>query len=182
LLHIVYRIVHYYVYDYFYSLKLKQRIYVKGINKMFTRKDLIKVKALCLFENDGYIFVFEAYDSVKQDNFYRPIGGTTELREYTIDTLKREIKEELNTEVKNVKLKKVVENIFICDGLPGHEIDFIYQADFCDPSFYEHKEYELVESNDERLKAFWISIKDCIEGRYRLVPEVLIEYYKDNMV
>ncbi len=155
---------------------------IKDTDKMFTGKGLIKVKALCLFENDGNIFVFEAYDSVKKDYFYRPIGGTTGLQEYTIDTLKREIKEELNTEIKNIELKKVVENIFVCDGFPGHEIDFIYQADFCDTSFYEHKEYELIESDNERLKAFWISIKECSEGKYRLVPEVLIEYYKEMIV
>ncbi len=155
---------------------------MKDTDKMFKGKDLIKVKALCLFENDGNIFVFEAYDSVKKDHFYRPIGGTTGLQEYTIDTLKREIKEEQNIETRNIELKKVVENIFVCDGFPGHEIDFIYQADFCDTSFYEHKEYELIESDNERLKAFWISIKECIEGKYRLVPEVLIDYYKEMMV
>ena len=155
---------------------------IKDTNKVFKGKDLINVKALCLFENNGYMFVFEAYDCAKKDYFYRPIGGTTELQEYTIDTLKREIKEKLNTEIKNIKLKKVVENIFVCDGFPGHEIDFIYQADFCDTSFYEHKEYELIESDNERLKAFWISIKECIEGKYRLVPEVLIEYYKEMIV
>jgi len=155
---------------------------IKDTDKMFKGKDLIKVKALCLFENDGYIFVFEAYDSVKKDHFYRPIGGTTEFQEYTIDTLKREIKEELSAEIKNIELKKVVENIFICDGFPGHEVDFFYQADFCDTSFYEHKEYELIESDNERLKAFWISIEECIEGKYRLVPEVLIDYYNEKIV
>jgi len=155
---------------------------IKDTDKMFKGNDLIKVKALCLFERDGYIFVFEAYDTVKKDYFYRPIGGTTEFQEYTIDTLKREIKEELGTEIKNIELKKIVENIFVCDGFPGHEIDFLYQADFCDTSFYEHKEYELIESDNERLKAFWISIEECIEGKYRLVPEVLIDFYKEMIV
>jgi len=70
---------------------------IEDTDKMFKETDLIKVKALCLFENDGYIFVFEAYDGEKKDYFYRPVGGTNEFQEYTIDTLKREINEELNT-------------------------------------------------------------------------------------
>jgi len=145
---------------------------------MFQGKNNIRIKALCLFEDNGYIFVSESFDCVKKDFYYRPAGGTTEFGEYTIDTVIREIKEELNTEIINIKLATVLENIFTCDGFKGHEIDFIYSADFKDRKFYEKKEYEIIESDNKKIKGVWMKIIDFINNKYRLVPEELINYYK----
>jgi len=145
---------------------------------MFSGKDKIKVKALCLFQDEEEIFVSKSYDTVKKDYFYRPIGGTTEFCEYTIDTIKREILEEMNTEIRNVTLEKIWENIFVCDGINGHEIVFLYKAYFVDKSNYERKKYQIIESNGEKIEASWINVGDFGEGKLRLVPESLIEYLK----
>ena len=133
---------------------------------MFSGKDMIRVKALCLFENDDKLFVSEGYDSKKNEYYYRPIGGTVEFSEESIDTLHREIREELATEIKNVMLVTVLENLFTCDGMQGHEIDFVYTADFVDTSFYEVKEYYLQESNGEKLKELGLSKNDLCSGLY----------------
>jgi len=143
---------------------------------MFSGKEKIKVKALCLFQDEEEIFVSKSYDTVKKDYFYRPIGGTTEFCEYTIDTIQREILEEMNTEIENITLEKIWENIFICDGINGHEIVFLYRADFVDKSNYERKKYQIIESNEEKIDASWINVKDFEERKLRLVPEALVEY------
>ncbi len=145
---------------------------------MFSGKDKIRVKALCLFQDEDEILVSKSYDTIKKDYFYRPIGGTTEFCEYTIETIKREILEEMKAEIKNVRLKQVWENIFVCDGKNGHEIVFLYRADFVDKRNYERKEYKIVESNGEEVEAFWIKTKEFDERKLRLVPEALIEYLK----
>jgi 8-oxo-dGTP pyrophosphatase MutT (NUDIX family) len=142
---------------------------------MFSGKGKIKAKALCMFQQNDFIFVSKLFDSIKQDSYYRPIGGTIEFGEYSKDTLIREILEELGTEIRNVRLDKILENIFVCDGIEGHEIVFLYRADFKDRQFYEMKEYKLVESNGEVVPAFWISKNDFINGKLRLVPEKLNE-------
>jgi ADP-ribose pyrophosphatase YjhB (NUDIX family) len=146
---------------------------------MFSGHRKIKVKSICLFENEGKLFVSKSYDSVKKDFYYRPIGGTVEFGERAEDAVIREIREELNAEVKNVVLADVMENIFDCDGLNGHEIVFLFRAEFADRSFYEDREFTIVESNGESLKAFWIPIPDFLTGGRRLVPEKLISRYAD---
>ena len=75
----------------------------------------------------------------------------------------------------------VLENIFTCDGLKGHEICFIYKADFVDIKYYERKEHEIIESNNVKFNAYWINIKEFINGKYRLVPEVLLQYYSKKV-
>ncbi len=143
---------------------------------MFTGKDTIRVKALCLFVKNGRYFVSEGFDTVNNEYYYRPIGGTVEFGEHTVATLHREIHEELSTEITHVRLMTVLENIFICDGMQGHEIDFVYTADFVDTSFYELKESYLNESNGEKVKALWLPKNDLLSGRYRMVPEKLREF------
>jgi 8-oxo-dGTP pyrophosphatase MutT (NUDIX family) len=140
----------------------------------------IKVKSICIFENDNKILVSKSFDSVQKDYYYRPIGGTTEFGEYTKETLVREIQEELNAQIKNITLEQVIENIFTCDGLKGHEIVFLYKADFIDKFFYELKEYEIIEG-EEIIKAYWININDFVNKEYRLVPHMLIEYYSKKL-
>ncbi len=140
---------------------------------MFTGANKIKVKAICVFRDDSEIFVSKAYDSVKNDFYYRPIGGTVEFGEYSYETIVREIKEELNTEIENIQLKKIIENIFKCDGLNGHEIMFVYSSDFCDKTFYEKKKYKLIENNGEEFEAEWIDSQKFINKELRLVPEEL---------
>jgi len=147
---------------------------------MFKGKESIRLKALCIFEDGDDIFVSEMYDSAKKDFFYRPIGGTVEFGEFSEATLVREIREELNTEVSNVRLEMVLENIFTCDGVAGHEIDFMYRADFSDVRFYERREYELTESDQTKVKARWMSRLDFINRKYRLVPERLVEWLSEG--
>ena len=147
---------------------------------MFTGKEKLKVKAICLFQQDDYIFVSKSYDKIKKDYYYRPIGGTTEFGEYTENTITREIKEELNAEIKDIKLCRVIENIFTCDGLDGHEIVFLYKADFKDKKYYEIKEHHITESNGEKIPVFWIKIEEFLSNRLRLVPEKLTEYIIEN--
>ncbi len=55
----------------------------------------IAIKSLFYTERTpDEILVFEDFDTVKQQFYYRPIGGTVEFGEKTTDTLKREVMEE----------------------------------------------------------------------------------------
>ena len=135
----------------------------------------IKVKSILLVaRNETEIFVFEGYDSVKKDYYYRPIGGTVEFGETSRAALKREVLEETGKEIKINKLVSITENIFTCDGVEGHEIVFVYEGDFLNQEIYKLDECWITEDNGEKLKCKWIAKENFIQFKLRLVPEDLV--------
>lgn len=140
----------------------------------------IRVKALAWIEDKDMLFVVRMHDSVKGDDYYRPVGGSVEFGEPSHETVLRELREELNTEIELIASPFVVENHFVCDGKAGHEIDFLFPARFTDLAFYERKTYRLVEANGDVADALWIPIADCVSGNLRLVPEELPNYYANR--
>ncbi len=134
----------------------------------------IRVIAIALFSHAGKILVFEGFDSVKQVPYYRPLGGGVEPGETTAQALRREIREELNQEIADLRLLQVTENLFIVDGRSGHEIVFIYDARFCDEKLYAQPTLTVHEDNGEVLTARWQPL-DFFNKYHRLVPEELVE-------
>lgn len=131
---------------------------------------IIKVKAMGLFVSpDGRFLASSSVDSVKRQPFLRLLGGHVEFGELAADTLRREIQEEIAADCRIGALLEVAENIFVYEGRPGHEIVFIYRAEFTDPSFYAREEIPVVEP-DSVTTAIWTPCADVLEGRAFLYP------------
>src|SRR6185436_15505746 len=94
------------------------------------KKPRVRPLAICVFRNQGRILVNQGYDSIKDQYFYRPLGGGIEFGETSMDTVGRELMEELNVEVERDSLQYLgtVENIFTFNGMVGHEIILIYDG------------------------------------------------------
>jgi ADP-ribose pyrophosphatase YjhB (NUDIX family) len=138
-------------------------------------KEHIRPIVICLFRNGNRILVSEAYDSSKGDYFCRPLGGGIEFGEHSRDAMLREIREEIDAEVKNLEMVGVLENIFIYEGEQGHEVVFVYDAEFVDESLYERNEIHGYESGiDANFVAKWKSVEEIKQSKVRLVPETLI--------
>ncbi|KAB8332541.1 NUDIX hydrolase [Scytonema tolypothrichoides VB-61278] len=121
------------------------------------------------------IFVSEGYDPVKQQTFYRAMGGGVEFGETSKDALKREFQEEIQAELTNIRYLGCLENIFTFNGQPGHEIIQLFESDFVDTKFYEIE--KLVFSEGERQKtALWVDLNRFQLGELRLVPEQFLDY------
>ena len=73
-----------------------------------------------MFQDDR-ILVSEADDPVKQDKFYRALGGGVEFGETSLNALRREFQEEIQTDVTNIHYLGCLENLFTYNGQPGHE-------------------------------------------------------------
>jgi hypothetical protein len=70
----------------------------------------------------------------------------------------------------------VLENIFIYDGEQGHEIVFVFDAEFADKSLYQLEEIDGYEQEaDVKFKTKWFSLDKIAENGGRLVPEKLAE-------
>jgi 8-oxo-dGTP pyrophosphatase MutT (NUDIX family) len=137
-------------------------------------KTRIRPIAICLFRNENRILVSEVFDKIKQDYYYRPLGGGIEYGESSREAVLREIREELSVEVENLKLIGVLENIFIYEGQQGHEIVFVFDAEFTDKSLYKLDEIDGYEQEaNVRFKAKWHSLNEFEKSSDRLVPEEL---------
>ncbi|GAL24764.1 MutT/nudix family protein [Vibrio variabilis] len=126
-----------------------------------------------MIEHKSHIFVSECYDPIKDETFYRPLGGGIEFGELAKDAAVREFREELDTDISISDEFQIVENLFEFNGNPGHEIMFIFKAKFQDSSFYSATEFTGYE-NDTAFKALWVHIDEFTSRRKTLYPEGLI--------
>lgn len=137
-------------------------------------KTRIRPIVICLFRDGDRILVSEAYDSAKKDYFCRPLGGGIEFGEHSRDAILREIREEIGIEVERLELVGVLENLFIYEGAQGHEIVFVYDAEFKDRSVYDRGELQCYEMEIEvGFVASWQSPEEIRARNVRLVPEGL---------
>ncbi len=140
------------------------------------KKNRIRPLAICVFLKNNRILVVEGYDPVKQQTFYRPLGGGIEFGEKSEDTVRRELMEEIGAEVGEVWYLGALENIFIFNGAPGHEIVQVYDGVLKDSGLYEQavivgKEAEI----DESFTAVWMSLRRFESGESILYPTGLLE-------
>ncbi len=122
-----------------------------------------------IFVHDGRILAEKGYDKVIDAHHYRLMGGSVEFGEVSDGCLRREMREEIGVEIKNLQLLTVVENTFRYEGEDGHEIVFIYLGALCDPSFYDRDEILFVEPGSQAVAA-WASIKRIVSGQDKLYP------------
>lgn len=137
----------------------------------------IRPIAICIFRHNDHILVAEGYDPVKNEYFYRPLGGGIEFGETSRDTIRREMMEEIHVEVERQSLKYLgtVENIFHFNGAVGHEIVFIYDGVLKDAALYEQALIRGKEANGDDICAVWKSLDDFGEGKLILYPTGLVE-------
>ncbi|MBD2525323.1 MULTISPECIES: NUDIX hydrolase [unclassified Nostoc] len=136
----------------------------------------IRVIALGLIRDGERIFVSEGYDPVKQETFYRALGGGVDFGETSHAALEREFQEEIQADLRNIKYLGCIENLFTFNGRQGHEIIQLYQCDFVDSKFYQLESLIFSESQHHKHRALWIDISRFESGELRLVPEVFFEY------
>jgi ADP-ribose pyrophosphatase YjhB (NUDIX family) len=145
------------------------------------RPSHIRPLAVCVFrhrQRGNRILVEEGRDRVKRQRFFRPLGGGIEFGEPARTAVEREIREELAAAITNVRLLGVLENIFTFEGTPGHEIVFVFEADFADLSLYDRPAIVHQEALDKRIRAVWKPLTDFGPSRPNappLYPDGLLE-------
>lgn len=126
----------------------------------------IRPSALAKIQNEkGQFLLFRAFDKIKNEIFYRPLGGGIEFQETAREAVEREILEELGLKIIVGDQVNIFENIFIYEGHKGHEIVFLFEARFEDQSIYNRHEFDIVESGKIIGKAVWRSLGEIkLEG------------------
>lgn len=136
----------------------------------------IRPIAICVFRHHDCILVAEGYDPVKKQTFYRPLGGGIEFGEYSEQTIRRELLEEIGAEVGELKYLGTLENIYVFNGTPGHEIVQVYdgllkEAHLYDQTVIVGQELDINTS----FQAVWKNIHEFGEGKSILYPPGLVE-------
>lgn len=133
----------------------------------------IRPVVICVFQFGKKILVCSAADSVKKETYYRPLGGGIEFQESALSALKREIFEELRLEIRDEKYLGAIENIFVLEGKPKHEIILVFDAAFADDTVYQKKSIEILETGWEN--AVWKSIDEFASGKLILYPPGILD-------
>jgi NADH pyrophosphatase NudC (nudix superfamily) len=120
----------------------------------------IRPIAIGIFRSDERILVAEGYDPLKEQVFYRPLGGTIEFGERGHKAVVRELREELGAEATNLRYLCTLENIFTYNGQPGHEIVLVYEGELTDKSFYNRERLEACEDDGAPFVAVWKRLED----------------------
>ena len=135
----------------------------------------VRAIAICVIRNEDSIFVFEGRDEGKDETFYRPLGGMIEFGEYSIDTVQREMREEIDEEIRDIRYLGMLENVFRYEGQIGHEIVLVYEADFVDQKIYEKSWVTGYEDDGKPFMAVWKSIEGFRNSNAPLYPDGLLQ-------
>lgn len=135
----------------------------------------IRPVALCVFRNNDRILVFEGFEKLRNETFYRPLGGGIEFGEQAEDTVRRELKEEIGADVTDLKYLGILENIYNFNGKPYHEIVLIYDGVLISSGLYEQAVILGEEANGDVIRAMWKRLDEFKEGKSILYPPGLLE-------
>ena len=133
----------------------------------------IRPIVLGLAIKDNKLLVSEGFDKVKNQTFYRCLGGGIEFLEKSTDALKREFKEEINIDIVIKDFLGISENIFTYEGKSAHELFFYYNINILDKDYKE--EYVVTDDNGQS-KAVWIDINEFKNGNKILYPQEVFKY------
>ncbi len=140
------------------------------------KPNVVRPIAICVFRRDGRILAAEYDDPVRDQTFYRPLGGTIEFGEYSATTVERELAEELGAAVTGLRYLGALENVFTYNGQTGHEIVLVYDGELADLALYEREALEGVEDSGAPIRAVWVQLDDCrLPGAPPVYPTGLLE-------
>ena len=146
-----------------------------------------------LFNADDFIFSFRAGGILLRDNKillqkpkdddYAIIGGHISSMETTCETLKREYKEELHTDIEVGSLLAVGEVFFPWGGKPCHQVCFYYKVHLCDeesiPLDGVFHGYDELDNKRIDLDFCWIPLNELRNG-LKVYPLELIPIILDD--
>ncbi len=133
----------------------------------------IRPVALGVVRRGNKILVSEGYDKIKEEVFYRCIGGGIEFKEESKEALKREFKEEIGIDITVGKFLGISENIFVFNGKQGHELILFYDVFIKDEDYREN--YKILDEKGEP-DAMWIDVDKFKNKELKIYPKEMLEY------
>ena len=133
----------------------------------------IRPIALGLAIKNNKLLVSEGFDKVRNETFYRCLGGGIEFLEKSEEALKREFLEEINVDITVKNFLGISENIFTYQGKKAHELILFYSIEISDENYQE--EYKVIDDHGETI-AKWIEIDEFKNKNKILYPKEVFKY------
>lgn len=133
----------------------------------------IRPIALGLAIKNNKLLVSEGFDKVKNEAFYRWLGGGIEFLGKGKEALKREFLEEINVDIIVKDFLGISENVFTYQGKKAHELILFYSIEIPDKNYQE--EYKVIDDHGETI-AKWIDIDEFKNKNKILYPEEVFKY------
>jgi 8-oxo-dGTP pyrophosphatase MutT (NUDIX family) len=131
-----------------------------------------------VFRKDERILVAEGYDEIKKEYFFRPLGGGIEFGETSTEALHRELMEEIQAEITELRYLFTLENIFTFNGEKGHEIVLVYDGRLKDESLYSKQTIQGIDGIP--MTVIWKSLEEFGPGKAILYPDGLLERLQET--
>ena len=134
-----------------------------------------RVQVLALVRRGDRVLVERGHDSVKDETFYRLLGGTVEPGEDETDALRREIREELGTDIEIGPRVAEIDNRFTYEGEDWHDLCLVYECTLLDPRLHELDEWDADEPGVGTHHVSWQRVDSLGAGGAILYPEQLLD-------
>lgn len=133
----------------------------------------VRVLSLALIRHPdtGALFVSEYLDPARGEVLHRPAGRGIEFGETSEQALRREFREEFDTELEVGQRLGVLENIFVFNGRPGHEWIVVHEARFLDRAMLDRGPFPVLDAPTD--VGVWRSVTGT--DLPRLVPDALAD-------
>ena len=138
----------------------------------------IRTLGLALIRQGNRILVECGRDEVKNETFFRLLGGTVEFGEKGAESVRRELLEELGVEAEVGRLVATIENLFMYEGEAAHEICLVYECSFRDRKLDGLDEWHAEERTPDGSVTHyleWRSVGSFGPDAAILYPEGLLE-------
>ena len=133
----------------------------------------VRALALALVLDRDHALLAEGVDSVTGEHFLRPLGGEIEFGERARAAAARELREEIQREIRVGALLGVTENLFAYRGGPGHEIVFEFLAEWSPGSAPADLAPLVAREGGQTFWARWVPLAEILGGMHRVYPEGL---------
>lgn len=142
----------------------------------------IRPLALALIRRHDEILVERGRDEKKHEAFFRLLGGTIEFGERGAEAIRRELREELASEIEVNALVATIENHFTWEGDVGHEIILVFECTLNDANLYLLDEWDVHEDTPNGGVTHQVAWKrvDRFGPDQRLYPTELIALLREN--
>lgn len=132
----------------------------------------LNVRTTGAFVKKGKILV----NATHGDEHYSLPGGRVKSNEDSISALEREVQEEMQLEIENIKPIGIIENFFDTPNARYHEYMWLFDAEFVDKSIYDKEEIIAHEGEKEMLFK-WLDITELEKADFR--PSIALKYIKE---